>query len=121
MNIFDLLGSIFTEVGTPAPQPGVPSSPLLTSTPPPSSSKNLSDCHIKLREAYPLVVAEFEASHPGYTVKLDYTYRSPDLQLELYKKGRTFVNGQWIVTDKSQVVTDLLKGHHNVYPAQALD
>jgi len=87
-------------------------------------SKSLEDCHQRLRDAYQQVKDEFERAHPGMTLKLDYTYRSPAFQFELYKKGRKKMGGAWVVVDKSQVVTDkdgTKPSHHNVWPSQALD
>jgi hypothetical protein len=88
-------------------------------------SKDLVDCHPALRKAFPIVKTQFETQNPGYTLKLDYTYRSPTLQFTLFQKGRQLENGQWIVMDKTQIVTDLdgtlHKSAHNLFPSQALD
>lgn len=88
-------------------------------------SKDVSDCHEKIKAAYPSVLAQFVAAHPDCNLKVDYTYRGPALQMELYKKGRQLLNNEWVVVDATQVVTQQdgtkVKSHHNTYPAQAAD
>ena len=87
-------------------------------------SKSISDCHELLRLAFPPVNQDFCAAHPDCTLKVDYTWRSPALQFELFKKGRAQIGGRWVVVDKSQVVTDkdgTDLSHHNIYPAAAAD
>lgn len=87
-------------------------------------SKDIHDCHDRIRKAWPTVKSEWEQLHPGYSLKCDYTYRSPEFQFELYKKGRSLIDGKWVVTDPSKKVTDKdgkNPSHHNVYPAQAVD
>ena len=65
-----------------------------------------------------------------YTIKyIDctvlYGNRSPEEQLELYKKGRKEVNGQWLVKDSLQIVTTkdgtIKKSNHNYIPSMAVD
>lgn len=89
------------------------------------ASKSISDCCAQIRSAYPIVQKEFEGSNSGCFLRLDYTYRSPQAQLDLFKKGRIFKNNQWAVFDPKQVVTqeDGTKklSHHNIYPSQAAD
>jgi len=87
-------------------------------------SKNINDCHQKIKDAFPLVEEAFKQSHPDCYLKVDYTYRSPEFQFELYKKGRELKDGQWVVVDKTKVVTQKdgkTLSHHNVYPSQAID
>lgn len=89
-------------------------------------SKNLADCDPRIRDAFGPVREEFCASFPGHDLHVDYTYRSPALQMELYKKGRTQdATGQWVLTDRSARVTDkdgtVKKGKHNYYPSLAAD
>ena len=83
------------------------------------------DCHPSIQKAFPKVKAEFESAHPDCTLRVDYTYRSPELQLDLYKKGRAMENGVWVVTDPKLVVTEddgtYKKSHHNTWPANAAD
>lgn len=88
-------------------------------------SKDIRDCHEKLQQAYPIVKAQFETDNPEYKLQMDYTYRSPELQFSLFQKGRSCIGGQWVVSDKSKVVTNLdgttKKSHHNTFPTQAMD
>ena len=84
-------------------------------------SKDIKDCTAILQTAWAAVHDEFIAKHPDLTLRTDYTWRSPELQQQLFEKGRTLVKGAWVVTDKSKVVTQLQKSHHSTYPAQAFD
>lgn len=51
----------------------------------------------------------------GYSVKIAETIRSYNDQLEIYKKGREFKSGEWIVVDKRKVVSNAKPGRsvHN--------
>jgi len=52
-------------------------------------------------------------------------HRPPEEQFELYKKGRKEVNGEWVIVDKSKVVTykdgTIKKSKHNEFPSKAVD
>lgn len=52
-------------------------------------------------------------------------YRSPEKQLEYYKKGREFKNGRWVVVNEKAVITKVdgyhIKGQHNYNPSHAVD
>lgn len=89
------------------------------------SSKKIEDCHILIRQAFPFVLNKFKELNPNCDLKVDYTYRSPEDQLELFKKGRIFKNEQWVVVNPKLIVTQddgtIKKSHHNVYPSQAAD
>lgn len=90
-------------------------------------SKDTRDCDQRIQDALPLVRAQFCEQNPGLDLKVDYTYRSPALQLELFKKGRKLdpESGQWVLVDKLLKVTDkdgtINKGEHNFYPSKAAD
>lgn len=88
-------------------------------------SKRIEDCHDKIQDSFPKVIAELSFLYPGYGLKVDYTWRSPQCQFELYKQGREFKNNQWVVVNESAKVTDkdgfILKSHHNVFKSQAAD
>ena len=88
-------------------------------------SKSIEDCHVELRRAFPKVRDEFESAHPDCRLLVDYTYRSPEVQFELYKKGRTILRGQWVVTDPKHVVTQkdglIKRSEHNFYPSRGAD
>lgn len=53
------------------------------------------------------------------------TYRPKSKQLEYFKKGRKSVKGEWIITDKEKVITNVdgykIVGKHNVNPSKAVD
>lgn len=100
--------------------------PVAESSSPPACgwSKDLKDCHAKIREAFPAVEEEFKQAHPDCSLKVDYTWRGKELQFQLYQKGRELQNGKWVVVDQGKVVTDkdgTKISHHQVYPAQAAD
>lgn len=90
-------------------------------------SKSLEDCDQAIQVAFPLVRDEFCAAHPGLDLHVDYTYRSPALQFDLYKKGREQdpATDQWILKDRAARVTDkdgtIRVGKHNYYPSKAAD
>lgn len=90
----------------------------------PDSSKSLGDCHEAIRRAFPVVSGQFSVACPGHELQLDYTYRSPQLQMALFQQGRELKDGYWTVVDKDKVVTNKdgsKPSHHNVYPSQAAD
>ncbi len=90
-------------------------------------SKDIADCELQIQNAFPLVRDEFCAANPGLDLRVDYTYRSPAVQFELFKKGRSLdaASGQWVLTDRLKRVTDkdgvVNKGEHNFYPSKAAD
>lgn len=89
-------------------------------------SKSLADCDPRLQAAFPLVRAEWRARHPTLDLRCDYTYRSPALQFELFKKGRAQdEHGNWVLVDRNARVTDkdgtFNRGEHNYYPSKAAD
>jgi hypothetical protein len=61
----------------------------------------------------------------GISCKIISGYRDPKEQFELFKRGRTFINGKWRVTDSNKVLTDkdgyLAKSAHNYLPSAAID
>ena len=52
-------------------------------------------------------------------------FRNSDAQFKLFKKGREYKNGKWVIKNKGQVVTYIdgykKKSKHNEYPAMAFD
>ena len=51
--------------------------------------------------------------------------RSVETQQEYFQRGRTKIDGQWVITDKSKVITYVdgvvKKGKHNYTPSMAFD
>ena len=86
-------------------------------------SKDLADCVPKLITAYPVVAAKFMEAHPDLWMRCDYTWRSKQFQFDLFKKGRTLIDGVWKVTGAKVTDKDGINSpsHHNVYPSRALD
>ena len=62
------------------------------------SSKRLITCHQDLIIIFHYAVQIFDNTIMS-------GYRSAEQQLELFKKGRTLVGGQWIIEHKNKVVT----------------
>lgn len=80
--------------------------------------------HPLLQRDLPLIIETIKAKLPqGFKVKLISAHRTPADQFELYKKGRTFSNGEWRKT--GSVVTNMdgynKKSRHNFLPATAFD
>lgn len=52
-------------------------------------------------------------------------HRSPEKQLEYYKKGRKLVGEKWVITNQKKVITDcdgdIKKSKHNYLPSMAVD
>ena len=89
------------------------------------SSCNIADCCQELQNAWPLLRNNFCKRFPGWGIELTCTYRPPEQQFELFKKGRVEINGEWVVQDAKVVVTyiDGIKkpSEHNKKPARAFD
>lgn len=90
-------------------------------------SKNLADADPQIQIAFPRVRLDWRNLHPDLDLKVDYTYRGPASQLELFKKGRAQDpnTGNWILVDRTKRVTDkdgtINLGEHNFYPSKAAD
>lgn len=89
------------------------------------ASRNIIDCVPELQGKWPLLKKEFEAIFPGWSLILTCTYRSPEEQFDLFKKGRREVNGEWVVDAPGLVVTYVdgksRLSEHNYRPARAFD
>lgn len=52
-------------------------------------------------------------------------HRPQEEQFEEYKKGRAFIDGEWVIINKKEVVTNTdgytKKGKHNLIPSMAID
>jgi len=90
-------------------------------------STRLTDCADPLAVAWVDLLALYRETHPGHDLFLTCTYRSAEEQWELYKKGRMFRDGAWIVDTNPQtsIVTNCdgraKKSKHNSQPSTALD
>ena len=58
-------------------------------------------------------------------ITIIYGHRTPEEQFELFKKGRRISRGEWLIEDRSKIVTykDGFKNRskHNRYPSYAVD
>jgi len=81
------------------------------------SKKNLSSCHEDIRIVLNEVIKEYDFS-------VLHGHRTIDEQMELFKQGREFKDGVWVV-DPKKVVTykdgTINKSKHNEYPSVAVD
>lgn len=89
-------------------------------------TKNIEDAASPIQDAWPLIKNAFFQSSPGHYLILTCVYRSPEEQMDLFKKGRTMdMQGNWVVVDKGQVVTNVdgykIVGAHNYKPSRAID
>ncbi len=83
-----------------------------------SSKAVLEPCHDDLKRLFYEVVKHFDC-------KPTHSYRTPEYQFELYKKGRILKNGLWVIDDKNKIVTNCdgykKLSKHNYNPSQAID
>ena len=83
-----------------------------------TSKEKLITVHIDLQMIFNEVIKIFDNT-------IIYGYREPQLQFDLFKKGRSNIGGFWIIVNKKEVVTYCdgikLKSNHNKYPSNAID
>ena len=83
-----------------------------------ASKEKLDSCQADLIRLFNKVIEHWDCT-------IIYGHRSMEEQMELFKKGRSFVKGEWRITDKSKVRTykdgTKEKSYHNYYPSQAVD
>lgn len=89
-------------------------------------TKDINDAAKPIRDKWEEIKNAFFESNPGKYLVLSCVYRSPDEQLELFKKGRILgTDGKWYIQDKAKVVTNVdgvsLLGAHNYKPSRAID
>lgn len=82
--------------------------------------------HPMLREQDTQLVADIDRRLPeGMSARVISMHRTPAAQFELFKQGREFRNGKWVVVDKAHVVTGkdgfVNVSRHNMLPCTALD
>lgn len=79
----------------------------------------------RLSTVHPLLSLVMYAAIKRYDFTVLYGRRTPEEQFELYQKGRSLVNGKWVVTDKHSVVTNCdgrkVMSNHNYNPSIAVD
>lgn len=89
-------------------------------------SREITDAAEPLKKAWPLIKEKYAQLTPTRHLILTTTYRSPEEQFTLYKKGRTMdTQGHWVVQHPEQVVTNVdglkVLGAHNYFPSRAID
>lgn len=87
---------------------------------------SIEDAVRPIRDNWLVIKNAFFQSNPGQYLILTFVHRPPELQLELFKKGREQdAQGNWVVVDKSQVVTNCdgykVLSAHNYFPSRAID
>jgi peptidoglycan L-alanyl-D-glutamate endopeptidase CwlK len=79
----------------------------------------------RLQKVHPDLVKVMNEAIKHIDFSIMFGYRSPEEQLELFKKGRSFLKGKWVITSKKSVVTYMdgttKKSNHNFSPARAVD
>lgn len=82
------------------------------------SKNNLATADIQLQNLFNEVIKYFDCT-------VIYGHRTPEEQLELFKNGRTLVDGSWVITERDKVVTNCdgysKKSKHNHFPSKAVD
>lgn len=89
-------------------------------------SREIEDAVPEIRDRWEEIKNDFISASPGKFLVLTCVYRSPEEQMELFKKGRVFgTDGKWRIQDKRKVVTNIdgytLLGAHNYRPSRAID
>jgi len=83
-----------------------------------TSNEKLRTCSKTIQIVFYYVIKYFDN-------KIIFGHRASDLQFKLYKKGRIYEGGKWVIVNKSKVVTykdgkdNLSK--HNYSPSKAID
>ena len=79
----------------------------------------------KLRTCEPDLITVFTEVIKVFNNTIIYGYRSPSIQFELFKSGRVYKQGKWIITNKGKIVTYCdgteKKSNHNYNPSRAVD
>lgn len=80
------------------------------------SKDKLNTCDKKLVKVFTKVIERFDCT-------IICGHRTQGEQLQLFKQGRTLVDGKWIKTGKTVTNLDGYKkvGRHNSYPSEAVD
>lgn len=83
-----------------------------------NSKEKLATAHSDLQHVFNEVIKHMDCT-------ILYGHRNPDEQFELFKRGRAYQHGQWIIVNRDEVVTYLdgfdKKSKHNYLPSHAVD
>jgi peptidoglycan L-alanyl-D-glutamate endopeptidase CwlK len=83
-----------------------------------ASLAKLETCHPDLQEVFKYVIKSYDCT-------IIHGQRTPEEQFELFKKGRSFVEGRWKIVKPQHVVTYLdgyeKLSNHNYEPSRAVD
>ena len=79
-------------------------------------SRDLADCVRDLQDLWPQIIDRYMTAHPGRSLLLTCTYRSPAEQASLYQQGRT-TSGPIVTQCDGMTVMS----QHNYSPSRALD
>lgn len=90
------------------------------------ASRRMEDCVSPLAAAWEALSHAFHKEYEGWKAVVVCTYRPPEEQLELFKRGRRKrPDGVWVVDKQEDVITykdgTKLRSRHNDFPARALD
>lgn len=77
----------------------------------------------KLNTAHPKIVKVMNEAIKRFDFTVIHGHRTPSEQFELFKKGRTLQNGQWVKTGSTVTNLDGInkKSNHNYLPSHAVD
>jgi peptidoglycan L-alanyl-D-glutamate endopeptidase CwlK len=85
----------------------------------------LSQSRLRTCDQNLVIVANKAIIDSPYDFMISFGHRSPAIQLDLYKKGREYIDGKWVVTEPKKVVTHRdglkVKSKHNYNPSLAFD
>ena len=84
------------------------------------SINELSTCHIDL-----ITVANESIKDSPYDFGIIHGHRTLEHQFNIYKKGREYIDGKWVIINKLKVVSYadgyVKKSKHNYNPSEAFD
>lgn len=90
-------------------------------------SRKIEDACEELQKKWPKIKADFEKKFKGWNCILVCSHRTPEEQMEEFKKGRTLnaKTGKWEVTESFKKTTncdgETTISNHNYYPSHAID
>jgi peptidoglycan L-alanyl-D-glutamate endopeptidase CwlK len=89
-------------------------------------TRDIVDAAKPIKDNWETIKTEYSNVVLGKKLVITCVHRSPEEQLELYKKGRILgTDEKWVVQDKAKIVTNVdgkeILGAHNYRPARAID